>query len=121
MARKIVTGIVVVPLAIVIVVFAVVNRQTVTVSFDPLSATAPAYAAHLPLFVLIFIILIFGVILGGAAAWLRQGPWRRTARKLDADVQALHAELESIRRQFGTQAQAPGPPPSFPHLPPSDS
>ncbi len=122
MARKIVAGIIVVPLAIVIVVFAVANRQTVTVSFDPFSAASPAYAAHLPLFVLIFIILIFGVIIGGAAAWLRQGPWRRTARKLDADVQALHAELEAIRRQFGTQAPAqPPPPPSFPHLPPSDS
>ncbi len=122
MARKIVAGIVLVPLAIVIVVFAVANRQTVTVSFDPFSSAAPAYAAHLPLFVLIFIILIVGVIVGGAAAWLGQSSWRRTARKLDADVQALHAELESIRRQFGTQAQpAPAPALPFPRLPPSDS
>ena len=95
MARKIVTGIIVVPLAIVIIVFAVANRQTVTVSFDPFSSTAPAYAAHLPLFVLIFIVLILGVIVGGVAAWLGQSPWRRTARKLDADVRALHDELET--------------------------
>jgi uncharacterized integral membrane protein len=105
MARKIITGIILVPLAIIIIVFAVANRQMVTVSFDPFSSTAPAYAASLPLFVLIFIILIFGVIIGGVAAWLRQSPWRRTARKLDADVRALHDELEAIRRQFGTQAQ----------------
>lgn len=121
MARKIVTGIVVVPLAIVIIVFAVTNRQTVTVSFDPFSSAAPAYAASLPLFVLIFIVLILGVIVGGVAAWLRQVEWRRTARKLDADLQALHAELESIRRQFGTQVTAQPAPPSFAHLPPSDS
>jgi uncharacterized integral membrane protein len=120
MARKIITGIIVVPLAIVIVVFAVANRQMVTVSFDPFSATSPAYAASLPLFVLIFIILIFGVIIGGAAAWLGQSSWRRTARKLDADVRALHEELAEIRRQFGTQAPST-PPPSFPYLPPSDS
>ena len=120
MARKIIAGIILVPLAIIIIVFAVANRQMVTVSFDPFSSTNPAYSASVPLFVLIFIVLIFGVIVGGAAAWLRQGPWRRTARKLDADVQALHAELATIRQQFGTRPQ-PAAPASFPTLPPSDS
>ena len=109
MFRKIVTGIIVVPLAIIIVAFAVANRQMVTVSFDPFSSAAPAYAASLPLFVLIFIVLIVGVIIGGVAAWLRQGPWRSTARKLDADVRALHVELETIRQRFGTQAPPPQP------------
>ena len=40
MLRKIVTAIIVVPLAAVIVAFAVANRQTVTVSFDPFSSAA---------------------------------------------------------------------------------
>jgi uncharacterized integral membrane protein len=121
MARKIVIAVILVPLAIVIVVFAVANRQPVTVSFDPFSSASPAYAATVPLFVLIFIILILGVIIGGIAAWVRQSPWRRTARKLDADVRALHDELAEIRRRFGTHPAPPPPPPSFPHLPPSDS
>ena len=43
-----------------------------TVSFDPFSATSPAYAATLPLFVLIFVLLILGVLIGGIAAWIRQ-------------------------------------------------
>ena len=117
MLRKIVTAIIVVPLAAVIIAFAVANRQGVTVSFDPFSQTAPAYAASVPLFVLIFIVLILGVILGGAAAWLRQSSWRRTARELDADVRALHEELETIRQRFGTQAPStPAAPP--PVLPP---
>jgi uncharacterized integral membrane protein len=101
---KIVTALIVVPLAVIIIAFAVANRQMVTVSFDPTSSTNPAYAATVPLFVLIFIVIIVGVVIGGAAAWLRQSPWRRTARKLDADVRALHDELEAIRRRFGTQA-----------------
>jgi uncharacterized integral membrane protein len=33
---------IVVPLAVVIIAFAVANRQSVTVSFDPFSATSPA-------------------------------------------------------------------------------
>ena len=50
MFRKIVTGLILVPLAIVIIAFAVANRQMVTVSFDPFSSASPAYAATLPLF-----------------------------------------------------------------------
>jgi len=112
--RKIVTTIIVVPLAIVIIAFAVANRQAVTVSFDPFSATVPAYAATLPLFAVIFAVLILGVLIGGIAAWIGQSKWRRTARKLDADVRALHDELETIRHRFGSAAPpatAAGPSP----------
>jgi uncharacterized integral membrane protein len=103
MFRKIVTVIVVVPLAILIVAFAVANRQMVVVSFDPFSSTEPAYAARLPLFVLIFVLTILGVIIGGFAAWLRQASWRRTARELDADVRALRQELEAARRRAAAE------------------
>jgi len=97
--RKIVTAIVVVPLVVIIVAFAVANRQAVTVSLDPFSATAPAYAATLPLYAIIFIVLIFGVLVGGFAAWLGQGKWRRVARRLDADMHALQDELHSLRHR----------------------
>jgi uncharacterized integral membrane protein len=99
MFRKVVTAIVVIPLAIVIVAFAVANRQVVTVSFDPFSSSSPAYAASLPLFVLIFALVILGVVVGGVGAWLRQAAWRRTARRLDADVRTLHPELDILRRR----------------------
>ena len=110
MFRKIVTAIIVVPLAVIIVAFAVANRQAVTVSFDPFSSTAPAYAATLPLFAVIFAVLILGVLVGGIAAWLRQGKWRRTARRLDGEVRALHDEIETVRRRFGTPEPAVVPP-----------
>ncbi len=99
MLRKVLTIIIVVPLAILIVAFAVANRQAVTVSFDPFSSANPAYAAKLPLFVLIFVLVILGVIVGGIATWMRQASWRRTARALDADVRTLHYELEAMRRR----------------------
>ncbi len=120
MLRKIVTALIIVPPAVVIIAFAVANRQAVTVSFDPFSTTSPAYAATLPLFAVIFVTLILGVLIGGIAAWIRQSKWRRTARKLDADVRALHDELETIRRRFGTSeppAITPEPSP-LPVIPP---
>ena len=123
MLRRIVTAVIVIPLAVILIAFAVANRQMVTVSFDPFSSTDPAYAASLPLFVLIFVLVILGVIVGGIAAWVRQSPWRRTARKLDADVRALHDELEAIRHQFGTarplaQGEPAPKPASLPVIPP---
>ena len=97
MFRKVVTAVIVIPSLIIVVGFAVANRHAVTVSFDPFSAAQPAYAVTLPLFVIIFVLLILGVIVGGAAVWLRQGAWRRLARRLDAQVRDLHGEIDSIR------------------------
>lgn len=118
MFRKIVTAIIVVPLALIIIAFAVANRQPVTVSFDPFSAASPAYAVTLPLFILLFILVILGVIIGGAAAWLRQAKWRRTANRLDADVRALHQELEALRRRQTAEAPVAPAPASHPVIPP---
>jgi uncharacterized integral membrane protein len=109
MVRRIISTLILVPLAVVIIAFAVANRQWVTVSFDPFSSTSPAYAATLPLFAFIFVALILGVVIGGAVVWIGQDKWRRTARKLDNDVRVLHQELDAVRRRF-----APEPPPVSP-------
>ena len=111
MFRKIVAAVILVPLAVIIVVFAVANRQWVTVSFDPFSSASPAYAASMPLFVLIFVVLILGVIVGGVAAWIRQSRWRRAVRRLEGEVHALRDELASQRRQFADRQSAPTPEP----------
>jgi uncharacterized integral membrane protein len=109
MFRRIITLVIVLPLAAVIIAFAVANRQLVTVSFDPFTNVAPAYAATLPLFILIFVLAILGVIVGGTAAWLRQAHWRRAARKLDGEVRQLQQELSSLRNRTAAEAQPPAP------------
>ena len=121
MFRKIVTLVIVVPLAAVIIAFAVANRELVTVSFDPFSATNPAYAATLPLFILIFVLVILGVIIGGAAAWLRQAQWRRAARKLDAEVRLLRQELSTARNRLDADAPPAAPVTTYfePNQPPA--
>jgi len=117
--RRIVAAIILVPLAIVIVAFAVANRQTVAVSFDPFSAAAPAYAANLPLFALIFIVLILGVIVGGIAAWFGQGKWRRGHRRLDDQVRQLRSEVDTIeaRMMMRSSPMAEPAPPAVPPPP----
>jgi uncharacterized integral membrane protein len=118
MFRKIITAIIVVPLAVVIIAFAVANRHMVTVSFDPFSSAAPAYAATLPLFAVILAVLILGVVVGGIAAWIKQSKWRRAARRLDGEVRSLRQEFATIRDRFGTGEPAPTQYAQTPAIPP---
>jgi uncharacterized integral membrane protein len=112
--RRILTVIIVIPLAVILIAFAVANRQAVTVSFDPFSSTDAASAATLPLFVLIFILVILGVIAGGIAAWLGQTKWRRAARRLDAEVRALRDEVDAERHRARTVTSDAPPRPVIP-------
>jgi uncharacterized integral membrane protein len=96
--RKIVAALILVPLAVIIIAFAVANRQTVTVSLDPFSTDQPAAAVTLPLFVLIIALLILGVIIGGMAAWLRQSKWRRAARRLERELGDQRGEGDALKR-----------------------
>lgn len=101
MIRKIVSALILIPLAIVFVVFAVANRQTNVVSFDPFDQTHPVLAVALPLFALILILIIGGVVVGGVAAWLGQGKWRWRARHFEAEARALRRELDQFKRRGG--------------------
>jgi uncharacterized integral membrane protein len=99
--RKIIAAVILVPLAVIIIAFAVANRQIVTVSLDPFSAEHPAASLTLPLFALVIVLLIVGVLIGGIAAWLRQSKWRRTARRLEREIADLHIEMEELKRTAG--------------------
>jgi uncharacterized integral membrane protein len=105
--RKIVAAIILIPLAVVIIAFAVANRQIVTVSLDPFSSEHPASSLTLPLFALILVLLIAGVVIGGVAAWLRQAKWRRVARRLEREVEELRSEVASLKRSSGSVAIMP--------------
>ena len=104
MIRKVVTAIILVPLAAVIIAFAVANRQTVTVSFDPFDPAQPAYAASLPLYLLILILVIFGVLLGGVATWLKQARWAWAARRAEKENHALRLELDRARQDLSANS-----------------
>jgi hypothetical protein len=111
MIRKLVTALILVPLAVVCISFAVANRQSVIISFDPFDRSDPALSFSVPLFALILVLVIGGVIVGGAAAWLRQRKWRWRARIAEAQARELRAENERLRRP---EAASP------PALPPSE-
>ena len=109
--RKFLTAVIVIPLAILIVMFAVANRQMVTVAFDPFSSADPAFAPRMPLFILVFILIGIGVLVGGGAAWLRQHKWRVRARRAEAEVRDLRARLDAQHAQSSVPMLRDAPPP----------
>ena len=109
--RKFLTALIVIPLALVLLTFAVANRHFVTVSFDPFMAADPTLSITLPLFLLLILVAAFGVIAGGCAVWFGQRHWRRAARRHEADARAARVELA------GLQAQAAAAKPETQRLP----
>jgi uncharacterized integral membrane protein len=99
--RKFFTGLVLIPLGLILVVFAVANRHWVTVSFDPFNSANPAVGVTLPLFVVIIVVAIVGVVAGGSATWFRQRHWRRAARQHEADARTVRAQLAELRAGTG--------------------
>ena len=111
--RKFFSALVVIPLGLIFIVFAVANRHWVTVSFDPFNSVDPAIQVSLPLFVLIIAVAILGVIAGGSATWFRQRRWRRAARQHEADARQARAEAAGLRAAAtasrGDQQRLPAP------------
>ncbi|MBR0791085.1 LapA family protein [Bradyrhizobium manausense] len=97
--RKFLTALIVIPLGLILVTFAVANRHFVTVSFDPFMAADPALSVTMPLFLLLILVAAFGVVAGGCAVWFGQRHWRRAARRQEADARAARLELADLRAQ----------------------
>lgn len=73
---KLSTYVLLIPAVAIAAALAIANQQDVVFSLDPFSSDHPALAFRLPLYLLLFIILGLGVLLGGTAhalARLRSG------------------------------------------------
>ncbi len=85
---------------IILLLFAIANRQIVVVSFDPFgSIDNSAFAVPAPLFAVVIASAMLGVIAGSAATWVSQGRHRRAARRHRADAEKWRAEAEALRAQ----------------------
>ena len=102
MLRRILRWIIGLPIAIVVVSFAIANRQWIRISLDPLSKDAPFASLEIPLWALFFCGIFFGLIAGWIACWLAQGKWRRSARDTRRELALTQAETSQLRREIVT-------------------
>ncbi len=100
MTKRLVGWFLLLPFAVILVLFALANRQTVHVGLDPFGrdpALLPGF--DVPLFAVIYAMLLIGVVLGGLAVWFSQGRHRRERRQYRREAERLGRELEGARRQ----------------------
>ena len=109
MVRRIVGWVVLVPLSVVLIVFALANRQLTVVNFNPLISPAELSApgVGVPLFLVLFGVLLLGVVMGGVATWFAQGTLRRDKRQWQRQADRLARELDAARRRTGPARPAP--------------
>ena len=105
--RKFLTAVVLIPLGLIFIVFAVANRHLVTVSFDPFNSIDPSVAVTMPLFAVIIAVAIVGVAAGGCATWFRQRHWRRAARQHEADARQARTQVADLRAGSAASRAAP--------------
>jgi len=90
--------------------FAFANRHFVTVSFDPFAGgDIPAFAIHAPLFAVLILAAMVGVVFGGAATWLAQGRRRKAARLARSEAERLRAEVQALKAQLSQPSSAVAP------------
>lgn len=87
------------PVAVVLVLLGVANRQSVMLVLDPVSPAGAAFSLTLPLFAIIFAAILAGVIIGYVAAWFSQGVHRKAERQLKRECERLKVEREDLRAQ----------------------
>jgi len=80
MAKKIVNLLILLPLGVILIVFCVANRQSVTLAFNPFRPEDQVLAVSAPFFVFLVVALIAGMLIGSAATWFSQGKHRKRAR-----------------------------------------
>lgn len=101
------TWLVLAPIGVILLAFAIANREPVRVILDPLPGDVSDLQVHVPLFLILFIAAALGVLAGGFATWLAQGRHRRAARHARADLDRLRNEAENLRAQLAAQAASP--------------
>jgi uncharacterized integral membrane protein len=92
-------------LALILIVFAVSNREEVSLSFWPFELEKPW-----PLYLVVLLALFVGFLLGEFVAWVNGRRWRREARARGRRIEALERELAATHSRLADAA----PPPPVP-------
>jgi uncharacterized integral membrane protein len=83
---KLSTLLVLVPVAVVAAILAVANREEVAFKFNPFAEGQSAVAFVMPLFLLVFLSFLLGVLVGGATIALRRAAHARRKRIAASDI-----------------------------------
>jgi hypothetical protein len=106
--RKLILALVVVPLGVVLIALAVVNRKPALLILNPFGGGEPGLSLEAPLFLFLLGSFALGLVVGGIATWLGQGKWRRTARAEAREARELRRQADRLEKELeGLDTAAP--------------
>ncbi|MBW3097596.1 LapA family protein [Pseudohoeflea coraliihabitans] len=113
MIKRILSLIILIPLAVVLITLSVTNRQTVTLALNPFDPSDQVLSVAAPFFVFLFAALMLGMVLGSLATWFRQGRYRSRARRNKREAVKWHREADKLKADQAPEHQ-PGDLPAIP-------
>ena len=82
-----------VPVALVVLALSVANRHLVNIYLDPFAGASPeGTQISVPLYIIMLLAALAGIIVGGVTTWLEQGKYRRAARRARSEAESLRTE-----------------------------
>ncbi|MEL6751005.1 MAG: lipopolysaccharide assembly protein LapA domain-containing protein [Pseudomonadota bacterium] len=100
MTKRIIAVLILLPVAIIIVALSLANRRPVDLIVPNFDGSA-LLATQVPLFALLFVVLLLGMVIGSLGTWVRQAKHRRAARenKVEATKAGFEAEKQRERAE----------------------
>jgi uncharacterized integral membrane protein len=84
--------------AIILLGFAFANRDLVTVSFDPFATSdSAAFSIEAPLFAVVIVVAMLGVVAGALATWVTQGRHRKASRQSRIEADKWRAQAQALK------------------------
>ncbi len=93
--KRILSWIIMIPFALVVIIFSAVNRELVTLDLWPLP-----HEVTVPVFTLVLAVFIFGFLWGAGVAWVSAGSNRRRARNAQWRAETAERELRSLNNKL---------------------
>lgn len=103
---RLVHWLVTLPVTVVLVVFAISNRQAVNVDFWPLPIVIETRV-----FLVVLLALVVGFLVGELVAWLGGRRWRQEARQTARRIAALERELAATQARLKPEVKPTVPSP----------
>ncbi|HBF31026.1 LapA family protein [Rhizobium sp.] len=110
MFRKLVNIVILVPLAIILIVLCVANRQWVTLALNPFRPDDQMLSTSAPFFAFLLVAFLLGAVVGSAATWVSQGRHRKRARAEAMSAVKWRSEADQHKKRAEQMAaSATGP------------
>lgn len=101
MVQRIVTVLIIIPIAIVLIALAVANRHGVPLRLDVFNPQNPALTINAPFYLWLLAAVAVGIVIGGIASWFGQGKHRKQERRYKREAAKLRYEVEDRKRKEG--------------------